>query len=404
MLQTRRQLQIASRDRITQTVFTEKLRVADPGGLDAEGERRGIAPGVGDPGHLHPTVLLFVAAVEPSARQELPIGTDRGATTVIAVNVGLVLSADAERFGDTPRRTDAHRVALKLRARRQRGDRGRQSALHDHRATRGRIQHLRTKAESTARRAAREAAAEATGQAEGRRQEAVALCTDDLFMATHAEIDAQRLREIPQQAHTRRLAFAATGVAVLAAPTIGIDLYHLAEPQRALGKEFFATTRKRRCGVVELRVGAAVGDPRLGALALVRELSAQRLARHCAHRARETGRYGLVGGVGVDRARAVSVLDHERGALAHAPSGVDRTQFIGRERVAVIDIRSAKFDRLAEAPLRIHAARPEVRAALIDFVADAQGDGVEVSVEGRQRLCEQDATRERLEAVVDEPR
>ena len=404
MLDAGGELQVAARHGVAQAVLAEELRVADPGRLDAERERRGVARGVGDARHLHPAVLLLVAAVEPGARQELPIGADRGAAAVITVDVGLVLGADAERLGDAPRRTDAHRVALEPCARGQRRHRRRQSALHDHRQTGGRIEHLRAEAERAAGRAARDAAGEAAAHAEGHGEEAVALRADHLFMATHAEIEAQRLGQVPQQTDARRLAFAAAGVAVLAAPTVGVELHGLTEPHRRLREELFTTAGERRGGVVERGIGAAVGDARLGALALVRELGAQRLALHLTDRTGQPRRHGLVGGVRVDGAGAVRVLDDERRALAHAPGGVDRTQLIGGERVAVVDIGAADLEGVADAPLRIGAARPEVVAALVDLVADAQRDRVQFGVEGRQELRQQDAARERLEGVVDEPR
>ena len=112
-------------------------------------------------------------------------------------------------------------------------------------------------------------------------------------------------------------------------------------------------------------------------------------------------------GVALDGFRPVlgasELADHE-GALAHLRHGVGAGELEGRLRIVVLHERAPDLDRVGHLHLRVHARDPELVAALVDFVGDADEDRVQVAIHARHRAAEEDAAGERLDLVVAEAR
>ena len=147
------------------------------------------------------------------------------------------------------------------------------------------------------------------------------------------------------------------------------------------GAAFGAALRQRRRRIVEVGVGAA----------------GEQAAFQCAVVAGGVDAGGAALGIEFFHLRR---FHRDHGLVVRGDAGVYAHQAGRGGRVAVFDGAAADFDDVAELVLGGDAADPEARVALVDFVADAQADRVQVRVQAGHRGAQQDTAGQRLDVVV----
>ncbi len=174
---------------------------------------------------------------------------------------------------------------------------------------------------------------------------------------------------------------------VLGAQRLGLDGGAIGELVVETAARFTPALREVGAGVVEAAVG--LGDERL-------RLEVGGVVLHL-----DPGRIALQR---VDAAFAPRDLADHEGALAQLHREVGAGEREGRERVLVLHVDPAHLHAVGDLHLAVDAHHPELLAALVDFVGDANGDGVQVAVDARHRRLEEDPPGEDLDLVVGEAR
>ncbi len=174
---------------------------------------------------------------------------------------------------------------------------------------------------------------------------------------------------------------------VFGAQRLGLERGLLADLVGKPGTGLSASLAKVGSGVVECGIGARDEGLCLELLAVMLQMDAARIA--LPHRR---------GALGARDFR------HHRGALAQAHDRMCAAQLEGIRRIAVFGEGGAHRDVVGDLHVGIPAEDPELGTSLVDFVGDANRDGIELLVDARHRRLEEDAPGEGLHLVVVEAR
>ena len=157
----------------------------------------------------------------------------------------------------------------------------------------------------------------------------------------------------------------------------------------------------QRCGgVVKAGVRPAEEYAGFGGFTFMRQFQPPRLTVDIANATTQAWACGRIHRVGVDIGMAARHFQHQGRAAGDTPGGVGACQVVRRQRVALGDRAATDFERRVQAPLRVDPCRPKPRASLVHLIAHAQRLRIELVVIRTQKLVEQNAARERFEAVV----
>ncbi len=275
-------------------------------------------------------------------------------------------------------------------------------AVPDQRQAGLRVEWLLTEAECAASAASGDASRHAEAVAEGccgipRRMPAYGFAH-----FSQAEVEREAFGRLPTRTEADTFALTAFGIAVGTTQCFEVKINARGQRIAEVERCFATAAIQRRGRVVEVRVGCAGEQACIEVLTVMIEFDAPRIAIDLAADTLQRWRSELVDRVGVDLATAARHFGDKAGIDTQLHTGVEAAEVAFSKGITVVNKTAADFEVITQLHLCVGTCNPEGFGALVDFIGYAQRHRVEVGIEGRQELVEEDASGEHLESVVDE--